>query len=214
MKIVEDIQLKIGCNWVLLSVIAFLLLLVLAPNFGAIAVVLFFTMLLSIFFGFVYYQHYAKARLTAYTNMIVKTAKSKLSDPNAKIFILTKKGKSCNRYLTTRKEYDINLLFLSHDCVTIMTKCPTFNLFNLKREDYKKKWAIKKSCGLNKEFYYPYIQSVHYNPDKKGIDIVLTSGEIETIIGEKSDAEKAIKALREILRNTERGVQTNRVHST
>jgi len=73
----------------------------------------------------------------------------------------------------------------------------------------KHKWAVKKSCAVNKEYYYAYIQSVHFNPETKKLDIVLTSGDIESIESDKKSAEVAVNILREKLRKTDRGLQTN-----
>jgi hypothetical protein len=188
---------------------SFLLFILLFPHYGATAGMLFLLMILTIFFSFIYYQHYAKERLNAYTQMLIKTGKKKLLIPDSKAHILPKKGKACNKFLSTRKEYKISIIYFSDEFLTISTKCPLFNLFKLERGTMKDKWKIKKSCAYNKEFYYSYIQSVHYNPDSKKLDIVLTSGDIESIESEKKPAEAAVNMLREKLRNTDRGIQTN-----
>ena len=209
MKLLEDIQLRIGCYWAYLSLLAFMLFILLVPHYSTLAVLLFVFMILSNFFGFVYYQHYAKDRLTAYTAMLTQAGKKKLLIPDSKAHILSKKGKSCNSFLITRQQYKINIIYFSDEFLTLSTRCPTFNLFKLARGTMTDKWAIKKSCASNKEFYYAYIQSVHYNPESKKLDIVLTSGDIESIESDKKPAEAAVNILRGKLRVTERGVQTN-----
>jgi hypothetical protein len=211
MKFFEDIQLKIGCYWFYLLVSAFLLLIVLFPSFGATAFWLFLLMTLTIFFGFIYYQHYAGERLKSYTAMLVKAGKKKLLIEDSHPHILLKKGKACNIFLTTRKEYKVSIIYFSDEFLTLSTKCPLFNLFKLARGDMKDKWAIKKSCAINKEFYYTYIQSVHFNPETKKLDIVLTSGDIESIQSDKKQADEAVIQLRKRLRNTDRGIQTNSI---
>ncbi len=213
MKFLEDIQLKIGCYWFFLLVSAFLLLIVLFPNFGAMAFWLFLLMVLTIFFGFIYYQHYAGTRLKAFTTMLIKTGKKKLLIEDSHPHVLLKKGKACNKFLTTRKEYKVSIIYFSDEFLTLSTKCPPFNLFKLARGEMKDKWAIKKSCAINKEFYYTYIQSVHFNPESKKLDIVLTSGDIESIESDKKQAEAAVNLLRARLRNTDRGIQTNPIKS-
>ena len=209
MRLLEDIQLRIGCYWAYLSLLAFMLFILLVPHYSTLAVLLFVFMILSNFFGFVYYQHYAKNRLTAYTTMLTQAGKKKLLIPESKAHILSKKGKSCNRFLSTRQEYKISIIYFSGEFLTLSTKCPPFNLFRLARGTMTDKWAIKKSCASNKEFYYAYIQSIHYNPESKKLDIVLTSGDIESIESDKKPAEAAVNILRGKLRVTERGLQTN-----
>ncbi len=209
MKLLEDIQLRIGCYWGYLSVLAFLLFIVLVPHYSSLAIMLFIFMILANFFGFIYYQHYAKDRLTTYTTMLTQAGKKKLLITDSKAHILSKKGKACNRFLSTRQEYKINIIYFSDEFLTLSTKCPTFNLFKLARGTMADKWAIKKSCASNKEFYYAYIQSVHFNPETKKLDIVLTSGDIESIVSDKKPAEVAVNLLREKLRHTDRGLQTN-----
>ncbi len=213
MKLLEDIQLRIGCYWGILSILAFLLFILLVPHYSSLAIMLFVFMLMANFFGFVYYQHYAKDRLTAYTAMLTQAGKKKLLIEDSKAHILTKKGKKCNRFLSTHKEYQVNIIYFSDEFITISTKCPTFNLFRLQRGEMKDKWAIKKSCASNKEFYYAYIQSVHFNPETKKLDIVLTSGDIESIVSDKKPAEAAVNLLRARLRKTERSIQTNPLKS-
>jgi hypothetical protein len=213
MKFLEDIQLRIGCYWFFLLVSAFLLLIALFPTFGATAFWLFLLMLLSIFFGFVYYQHYAAGRLKSFTAMLIKTGKKKLLIEDSHPYVLLKKGKACNRFLTTHKEYKVGIIYFSDEFLTLSTKCPPFNLFKLARDDIKKKWAIKKTCAVNKEFYYAYIQSVHFNPESKKLDIVLTSGDIESIESDKKQADEAVIELRKRLRNTGRSIQTNPIKS-
>ena len=209
MKLLEDIQFRIGCYWAYLSMLAFILFILLVPHYSTLAILLFVLMILSNFFGFVYYQHYAKDRLNAYTTMLTQAGKKKLLISDSKAHILSKKGKSCNRFLATRQEYKISIIYFSDEFLTLSTKCPIFNLFKLARGAMADKWAIKKSCAYNKEFYYAYIQSVHFNPETKKLDIVLTSGDIESIECDKKPAEAAVNILREKLRNTERGIQTN-----
>ncbi len=213
MKLLEDIQLKIGCYWIYLSLATFLLFIMLVSHDATLAILLFALMLLTIFFGFIYYQHYAKERLNAYTKMLTTAGKKKLLIQDSKPHILSKKGKACNKFLTTRKEYKISIIYFSDEFLTISTRCPLFNLFKLARGEMKDKWAVKKSCAVNKEFYYAYIQSVHFNPETKKLDIVLTSGDIESIECDKKPADTAVNILREKLRLTDRGLQTNPIKS-
>ncbi len=209
MKFLEDIQLKIGCYWFYILILSFLLFILLVPQYGSLAVTLFAIIILLVFLGFVYHQHYAKARLHAYTHMLIQAGKKKLLIPDSYALLLTKKGKACNKFLSTRKQYKVNIIYFSDEFITISTKCPHFDLFKLARGGMADKWAVKKSCAHNKEFYYSYIQSVHFNPESKKLDIVLTSGNVESIESDKKPAEKAVIKLREKLRVTPRGVQTN-----
>jgi len=213
MHFLENIQLRIGCYWLYFFIASLLLFILLVPHYGVTAVFLFAIMIVVIALGFIYHQHYAKERLKSYEHMLIKAGKKKLLIPHSKAHILSKKGKACNKLLGTRKEYGVSIIYFSDEFLTLSTKCPHFNLFKLARGDMKDKWAIKKSCAINKEYYYAYIQSVHFNPETKKLDIVLSSGDIESIKSDKKPAEAAVNILREKLRTTDRGIQTNPLKS-
>jgi hypothetical protein len=211
-RFLETIELKIGCYSHYIFMVSFLLFIVLAPTYGVNAVKFFLYSLAIMLLGLYYYIIYSKERLEAYKDMFIKKARSSLKlEDNTQILSLTKKGAMCNSLLEkkTRKDYDISLLFLSDDYITIATKCPKFHMFRFERHDRKKRWAIKDACSVNKEYRYSFIQSVHFNPDKKTLDIVLTSGFVEHIESDKPDADKAVVAIREKLRNSTRTIQTN-----
>jgi hypothetical protein len=143
--------------------------------------------------------------------LIAKAKKSLKLDDDAITLKLTKKGISCNFLLAknTRAEYELSFIFLSDDFLTIATSCPKFHMFYFERHGRDKRWAIKDSCSQNREYRYSYIQSAHYNTKEKTLDIVLTSGFIESIPSDKPIADKALVAIRERLRETTRGLQTN-----
>ncbi len=212
MRLLHLTLLWIGCYWrnlLLFSLLLFILMLATTPYLST-WILLLNTML--IFLGFVYHQHYAKEHFQAYCNMLVTAGKKSLKVPDSKAFILSKKGQLCNPLLKNRKTYEVGIIYLSEDYLTFSKKCPKFHMFKYEREDRKKKFAIKKGCGVNKEFYYAYIQSVHF--ESGHLDIVLTSGDVESIPSEKADANKAIAAIRDKLRATERSIQTNRIQQS
>ena len=212
MKLLHLTLLWLGCYWrnlLLVSIVLFILLFSTTPYLSAW---IFLSLLLLIFLGFVYHQHYAKEHFQAYCNMLVTAGKKSLKVPDSKAYILSKKGAACNPILKNRKTYEVGIIYLSENYLTYSKKCPKFHMFKYEREDRKKKFAIKKGCGINKEFYYAYIQSVHF--EAGNLDIVLTSGDVESIPSEKADATKAILAIRDKLRETERSIQTNRVQSS
>ena len=214
MKLLHLTLLWVGCYWLNLLIFSLLLLIVFASGSGYLTAWIFFTAVIFIFISFIYHQHFAKEHFLDYCDMIINESKKKLDILNSKAYLLTKKGASCNLLLNNKKTYSIGVVYLSDEFLTYSSKCPPFHMFKLARADRKKKFAIKKTCGINKEFYYSYIQSIHYNPDDKSLDIVLTSGDVEKIPSEKPDAEKAVTAIREKLRNTKRGIQLNRISTT
>lgn len=209
MRIVENIQLRIGCYWGYILLASLLLFILLFTHFGSLAIWLLVLMVLLTFFGFVYYQHFAKERLDNFTKMLIHTGKHKFNILDSKAHVLIKKGRRCSKIQATRKTNTVSIIYFSDEYLTLSTKCPTFHLFKQERLKLKDKWAVKKSCALNKEYYYAYIQSVHFNPETKKLDIVLTSGDIESIDSDKKPAESAVNILRERLRKTDRGLQTN-----
>ena len=214
MKLLHLTLLWVGCYWLNLLIFSLLLLIVFASGNGYLTALIFFTAVIFIFISFIYHQHFAKEHFLEYCEMIIHESKKKLDILNSKAYLLTKKGAKCNFLLKNRKTYSIGVVYLSDEFLTYSSKCPPFHMFKLKRADRKRKFAIIKTCGLNKELYYSYIQSVHYNPDDDSLDIVLTSGDVEKIPSEKKDAEKAVTAIREKLRNTSRAIQTNRTSTT
>ena len=211
-RFLETLELKIGCYSHYIFVVSFLLFIVLVPLYGELAAWFLLFSILGIIIGIIYYIAYAKERFLDYQDMFIKKGRSSLKlDDNTQILCLTKKGAKCNSLLEkkTRKDYDISLLFLSEDYITIATKCPKFHMFWFERHDKKKKWAIKDACSVNKEYRYSFIQSVHFNPEKKTLDLVLTSGFVEHIKSDKPDADKAVVKIREKLRDSTRTIQTN-----
>ncbi len=210
MKLIENILFWLGCHWLGVFVSGFLLFIALLPTQGMYAFILFILMALVSLFTFVHFQHFAPARLQAYREMLIAAAKKKLLDEDKtpfKPYVLLKKGKACNRFLKPRMTYAVSIVYLTESYMVITTDCPEYNLYGLQREDIKKKWAIKTNCKSNKEFYYEYIQSVHFEGGK--VVIILTSGDIESIASEKKEGDALVGALRKKLREIGRGVQLN-----
>ncbi len=208
----DTLMLRIGCFSHYLWGVAFLLFLLLLPHYGSQAATLLLFFIILIFIGVVYYILYSKDRLDSYIKMLEKNVRKSLKlDENTQTLTLTKKYDKCNTLLLkkTRRDYDVAFVFLSKEYLTIALKCPKFHMFWRERHGKEKKWAIKNNCASNKEYRYSYIQSSHFNSDKKTLDIVLTSGFVEHIACDKKDADSAIIKIRERLREAPRSLQTN-----
>ncbi len=189
-----------------------LLFILLASVDGMQAVIFLILSILLLLIALFYYVNFSGERLKSYEKMLINKAKKslKLAD-DVEALVLSKKGPICNTILkkSTRKEYELSLLFLSDGFLTIATGCPKFHLCYYERHGRDKKRAIKDSCGTHKEFRYAFIQSVHYNGSEKALEIILTSGYPEKVSSDKPVADKAIIKIREKLRNSERTIQTN-----
>ena len=211
-SIFETFILYIACYVGRFFLFSFLLFLAIVSYYLNDAIMFLALCWIFLFLAVVYYLNYSKDRLKDFQNALeTKTKKSLAISEDAPCFILTKKGDACNTFFKkmTRRYYDISFIFLDKNFLTIATKCPKFDLLKLERHGRDKRYKVKDSCSENKEYRYSFIQSVHFNSEKKTLDLVLTSGFVEHIPSEKSDADKAIVKIREKLRSTERTIQTN-----
>jgi len=214
--IFETFLFKISCSAVYVFMFFFILFLLIVPHSAYIAISILLLSIILIILSIIFYTNYSKDRLSSFEDMILKKAKKSLSlGEDIEVLKLSKKGKVCLNQLKkkTRIEYELSFIFLADNYLTIATGCPKFNIFKLARHGRDKKWAVKDACGNTREYRYSYIQSTHYNGAKKSLDLVLTSGFVEHIACDKPVADKAIIKIREKLRNTERGVQTNFISS-
>jgi len=211
----ERVMLWIGCSALYILVVSFLIFLATISPYGEDAMFLFILFLLLAHIGLFYYFSFSAQRLTIYKQMLIKKAKESLKLPsNSEVLTLHKKGATCNAILkrNTRKEYKLSFIFLTDDYLTIVQECPRFHIFCYERHGRDKQFKIKDSCLVTKEYRYSYIQSVHYDPKKKALIVVLTSGYEDVVSSEKKDADKAIIKIRERLRDTQRTIQTNLWH--
>jgi hypothetical protein len=170
---------------------------------------------LLIFLSVVYFWNFASLKVKKFEKELIQKDQKALNLPDPNAIALFKNTNSCKRFPKTapKKEMEVTILYIGKNFLTISTKCPKFHLFKKDRHGPEKKWAIKDKCGMNKELYYSYIQSVYFDAGDKALKIVLTSGDIESIPCEKKYSQKAVDAIRDKLRVTDRSIQTNPIKS-
>ncbi len=214
-KFLDFMQLWIGCHWSGFAFFSIVLGTLLIPMFGATGFYIVVLLLVLTFISVVYYASFAKERFDAFEKALIKKDQKALKLEDTKAIALFKNGTKCKRLPKsfTKQSYTVTLIYIGDKFLTISTKCPKFFMFKKDREGRDKKWAVKTKCGMNKEFYYSYIQSAYYDSGDKALKIILTSGDIESIPCEKKYGEKAVTSIREKLRITERSVQTNPIKS-
>jgi hypothetical protein len=200
-----------GCYWSQ-SILITLLISTLAIPFGGVyGFYLVALIFLLIFLSVVYFWNFASLRVKKFEKELIQKDQKALNLTDVKALALFKKISPCKRFpkVAPYKELSVTIIYIGEKFLTISTKCPKFHLFKKDRHGSDKRWAIKDKCGMNKELYYSYIQSVYFDANEKLLKIVLTSGDIESISCEKKYAQKAVDAIREKLRTTDRSIQTN-----
>ncbi len=210
-KFLDNMQLWIGCHWSGFAFFSIVLGTLLVPMLGSTGFYIVLLLLVLTFISIVYYASYAKERFSAFEKELIKKDQKALKLEDTKAIALFKNGTACKRLpkKITKQSYTVTLIYVGDKFLTISSKCPKFFMFKKDRYGKDKKWAIKTKCAMNKELYYSYIQTVYYDSGDKALKIVLTSGDIESVPCEKKYGDKAVTAIREKLRVTERSVQTN-----
>ncbi|HIP59363.1 MAG TPA: hypothetical protein EYH01_02925 [Campylobacterales bacterium] len=204
----EDVVMFSACYLKLFSTIVFLTFI---TSYIVYADVLFS---ISIFFlGFLYlalsYFFYVK-NINASRDVLLKKLEKKgrkelQIEDSAESIKLSKKTIPCSLppHPANAKEFELSILYLGHEHLTIYSKCPPSNIYTIHKKkaagDFKKKPV--EACAENREYYYSYIQSVHF---KKDIILILNSGEEIEIAAGKGPAKKAVLKIRKHLRKTEK----------
>ena len=102
------------------------------------------------------------------------------------------------------KEFSLSILYLGKEQLTIYTNCPKSHIYKIHKKKEVGKFKKPKpveACAESREYYYSYIQSVHF---KKDIILILNSGEEIPIPAGKKPAKKAVVQIRKHLRKTEK----------
>ena len=102
------------------------------------------------------------------------------------------------------KEFSLCILYLGKEQLTIYTNCPKSHIYKIHKKKEVGKFKKPKpveACAESREYYYSYIQSVHF---KKDIILILNSGEEIPIPAGKKPAKKAVVQIRKHLRKTEK----------
>ncbi len=211
MKLIENLMMRSACflkRLVLFSILLFILSYILYqdPLFSTLMIlscILF--LLLSYFF---YLSNVTNCRETLFFKIDKKGRKELMIDEDSKALYLYKPVSKCDLPLepANAKEFALSIIYLADDHLTIYTKCPKAHIYKTikKGKTLKERQIIKDNCDKNLEFYYSYIQSVHFDKSSKKIYITLNSGQQEEIECGKTPAKKAVNAIREKLRNSER----------
>lgn len=137
-----------------------------------------------------------------------KGRKELLIDQEVQALYLYRPVSSCNLPAepANAKEFALSIIYLADDHLTLYTKCPKAHIYKTikKGSALKERKIIKDNCDKNLEFYYSYIQSVHFDKSAKKVFLTLNSGQQEEIDCAKTPAKKAVNEIRKRLRNAER----------
>lgn len=163
--------------------------------------------------GFTYlllsYKFYIK-NINASRDVLLSTLEKKgrkelQIDADAESLKLFNKVSSCELPPTpaNAKEFELSILYLGQEQLTTYSSCPKSHIYKIhkKKDPGLHRAKPVESCGESREYYYSYIQSVHF---KKGIVLVLNSGEEVLIHAAKKPAKAAVIKIRKLLRKTEK----------
>ncbi len=162
--------------------------------------------------GFLYlvlsYKFYVKninASRDVLLDILEKKGRKELNiEKDAESIKLFNKDSTCElpAHPANAKEFTLTILYLGREHLTIYSSCPKSHIFTIHKKkapgDFKKK-AVE-ACGESREYYYSYIQSVHF---KKDIIIILNSGQEIPIPAAKKPAKSTVVKIRNLLRKTE-----------
>ena len=126
-------------------------------------------------------------------------------DKDAESLKLFNKVSSCElpAHPANAKEFVVSILYLGKEELTIYSNCPKSHIYKIhkKKDPGALKAKAVEACAESREYYYSYIQSVHF---KKDIVLVLNSGEEIAIPAAKKPAKAAVVKIRKLLRKTEK----------
>lgn len=164
-----------------------------------------------LFWGLAYYfyllnKDYHKDQLLA---LLDKNGRKKLEIPDDALSLhFYKKKEKCNLpdEPDNVKSCALSIIYLTEEHLTLYTNCPPSHIYTVKRKTTPKKdkGKIADACDFNIEFYFSYIQGIHFDKTSKKVYITLNSNQQYEFESEKKPAEKAINIIRNRLRTTER----------
>jgi hypothetical protein len=125
-------------------------------------------------------------------------------EDSAQSIKLAKKTIKCSLpdHPANAKEFELCILYLGREYLTIYSKCPQSNIYKIhkKRDAGSIKQKAIEACAESQEYYYSYIQSAEY---KKDIVLTLNSGQKVVIHSAKKAAKATVLKIRKHLRKTE-----------
>ncbi len=161
---------------------------------------------LYLFLSYKFYIKNINASRDVLLDILEKKGRKELQiDDSAQSIKLFSKVSSCELPAepANAKEFKVSILYLGSEQLTIYSNCPKSHIYKIykKKPGKFKKAKPVEACAENREYYYSYIQSVHF---KKDIVLILNSGEEITIPAGKAPAKKAVLQIRKHLRKTEK----------
>ena len=156
-------------------------------------------------FSYMFYIKSINTSRDVLLNILEKKGRKELQiDEDIEAIRLFKKVSSCSLpdEPANAKEFQLTILYLGKDQLTIYTSCPKSHIFKIhkKKVPGKMKTAPVEACGESREYYYSYIQSIEFKGD---ITITLNSGHKEVLKAAKAPAKATVNKIRKILRKTE-----------
>jgi len=169
------------------------------------------TLLIFAYFyiSYKYYIKYAGENHDALLKLLEKSGRKELEIPDeSKAFHLFKKANTCNLPTTPApainiKEFEISIVFLGKDHLTLYTKCPKSHIYKAEKgaKPKKGKAKIKSACAENREYYYSNFMGAYYDTTEKVVNIARKSGDPLIIGAEKGPGTKIVNEIRKILRS-------------
>jgi len=139
-------------------------------------------------------------------DMLEKKGRDELQiEKSAEAIRLFKKGPTCSLFRVTQnvKEYELSILYLGSEHLTIYKGCPNSHIYKVYKKTAPGKVIPKpiKACTQSFEYYYSYIQEAHYGKD---IVITLNNGKEITLGAAKGPGKSTVTKIRKHLRKTEK----------
>jgi hypothetical protein len=139
-------------------------------------------------------------------DMLEKKGRDELQiEKSAETIRLFKKGPTCSLFRVTQnaKEYELTILFLGSEHLTIYQGCPNSHIYRVYKRTAPGKVIPKpiKFCTKSFEYYYSYIQEAHYGKD---IVITLNNGKEIALGAAKGPGKSTVIKIRKHLRKTEK----------
>jgi hypothetical protein len=166
-------------------------------------------LILGFLYLFLSYKFYIKnisASRDVLLDILEKKGRKELQiDDETESIKLFSKVSSCElpAHPANAKEFTVSILYLGKEQLTIYSSCPKSHIYKIHKK--KAPGTIKakavQACAESREYYYSYIQSVHF---KKDIILILNSGEEIPIPAAKGPAKKTVVKIRKFLRQTEK----------
>ncbi len=155
-----------------------------------------------------FYIKYATHNKDELLKALEKSGRKELEIPDeSQAFHLFKKSATCDLPTAPApainiKEFEISIVFLGKEHLTLYTKCPKIYIYKLERGAKPKKGKAKpkSACAENREYYYSNFMGAYYDTTEKVVHIARKSGDPLKIGAEKGPGTKMVNEIRKILR--------------